>query len=72
MTRVSDELIKRQAAELQDIELTPERCAELAVEVGNYNRRVSDAASELEFDNEPAEFAKLLRELRREPPVAGA
>jgi hypothetical protein len=71
VNKVSDELIKRQADELQDIELTAERCAELAVEVGNYNRRVSDAASDLEFDNEPAEFARLLRGLRREPPAAG-
>jgi len=69
--KVSDDLIKRQARELQGIELTDERCTELAVEVGGYNRRVSDAAADLEFDNEPAEFAKLLRGLRREPPAAG-
>lgn len=71
MNKVSDELIKRQASELQDIDLTDERCAELALEVGGYNRRVSDAAGELEFDNEPAEFAKLLRAFRREPPTVG-
>lgn len=71
MDKVSDELIKRQAEELQGIKLTAGRCAELAVEVGNYNGRVREAASELEFDNEPAEFARLLRELRRDPPAAG-
>ena len=67
--RVSDELIRRQARELQDIDLTDERCAELAVEVGGYNAKVSAAATDLEFDNEPAQFTRLLREYRREPPT---
>jgi len=67
--KVSAELIRRQAVELQGMDLTEARCAELATEVGGYNLRVSDAARDLEFDNEPAEFAKLLRALRRDPPA---
>ena len=65
---VSTDLIDRQARELQDITLTPERTAELAVEVGRYNHEVAQAAQALDFDEEPADFARTLRDLRREPP----
>lgn len=65
---VSTDLIDRQARELQDIELTPERTAELAVEVGRYNREVAQAARGLDFDEEPADFTRVLRRLRRDPP----
>ena len=66
--KVSAQLIASQARQLHQADLTEQRCAELAEEVGNYNGKVAEAALELEFDNEPAEFAKLLRSLRREPP----
>ena len=66
---VTPELIARQAQELQDLDLAPARCAELAAEVEGYNRQVAEAAAELEFENEPAEFARALRALRREMPA---
>lgn len=59
--KVSSELIGLQARQLQSLELTAERRQELAVEVGGYNETVREAALELDFDQEPADFRKALR-----------
>lgn len=61
---VDPELIALQGEQLQDLNLTSERCAELAAEVGRYNQTVRAAAGELTFDDEPADFARSLLALR--------
>ena len=61
---VDPKLIALQGEQLQDLNLSPERCAELAAEVGRYNGAVKSAAGELSFDDEPADFARALLALR--------
>ena len=65
---VTPELIKAQAAQLQEVALTDARATELAAEVDRINRVVREHAIDLEFDDEPARYAVLLRELRQESP----
>jgi hypothetical protein len=54
-------LILRQAAELQDLDITDERADVLAPEVQAINEAVSEAAFDLEFDDEPVGFFRALR-----------
>ena len=63
--RVSSELIRRQASELQRVSVSDERASELAVELESLNSAVFEAALDLEFDDEPAGFARLLRSAGR-------
>ncbi len=58
--KVSVELIERQASELQDIPVSRERGAELALEVDNFNRDVFEAARDRDFNDEPTGFLKVL------------
>ena len=58
--KVSVELIDRQASELQHISVSRERVAELASEVDNFNRDVFEAAQELDFNDEPIGFLRVL------------
>lgn len=58
---VTPKLILRQAAELQNLDITEERAEQLAPEVQAINRDVSDAAFDLEFDDEPVGFFRALR-----------
>ena len=69
MTRpVSPELIRRQAEELHRFTIAEDRASELAAEVETINAIVLEAARELDFDDEPATFARLLRAARPEAP----
>jgi hypothetical protein len=54
-------LILRQAAELQGLDITDERADVLAPEVQAINEAVSEAAFDLEFDDEPVGFFRALR-----------
>ena len=58
--KVSVELIERQASELQHIPVSRERGAELASEVDNFNRDVFKAAQDLDFNDEPIGFLRVL------------
>lgn len=58
---VTPKLILRQAAELQNLDITEERAEQLAPEVQAINHDVSDAAFDLEFDDEPVGFFRALR-----------
>jgi len=64
---VGPALIDMQARQLQHLDLTPSRCKELAREVGGYNETVREAALELDFEHEPADFRKALRALSGTP-----
>jgi len=59
--RVSPELIQRQAEELHRFTVAAGRAAELAGEVDSINTVAFDAALDLEFDEEPSGFMRLLR-----------
>ena len=59
--KVTSELILQQASALQRLEITEERAEELTSEVAAINDTVLDAAQEMEFDDEPASHARLLR-----------
>ncbi len=59
--KVTSELILQQASALQRLEITDERAEELTSEVAAINDTVLDAALEMEFDDEPASHARLLR-----------
>lgn len=65
---VTPKLILRQAAELQDLDITDERADVLAPEVQAINEAVSEAAFDLEFDDEPVGF---FRALRQQKPAGG-
>lgn len=58
---VTPKLILRQAAELQNLDISEERAEQLAPEVQSINHDVSDAAFDLEFDDEPVGFFRALR-----------
>lgn len=58
---VTPKLILRQAAELQNLDITEERAGELAPEVQSINHDVCEAAFDLEFDDEPVGFFRALR-----------
>lgn len=64
--RVSPELIRRQAEELHRFTVADDRAAELADEVETINAAAFEAALDLEFDDEPAAFVRLLRAARSE------
>ena len=67
--RVSPELIRRQAEELHRFSVPEDRAAELAGEVEALNSAVFEAALDLDFDDEPAAFPRLLRAARPEDPA---
>ena len=58
---VTPKLILRQAAELQNLDISEERAEQLAPEVQSINHDVSEAAFDLEFDDEPVGFFRALR-----------
>ena len=60
--KVSPELILRQGKELQSIEISDERAGQLAGEVETINSAAREAADELDFDDEPAGFFRVLRQ----------
>ena len=64
--KVTPDLILQQASALQRLEITEARAEELSEEVAAINDTVLDAALEMEFDDEPASHARLLR---REKPA---
>ncbi len=59
--RVSTELIDRQGSELQRIEYTPGRSAELAEELDVINGEMYEMAKIREFNDDPGAFDRLLR-----------
>ncbi len=63
---VSPELIRRQAEELHRFTIAEDRASELAAEVETINAAAFEAAQELDFDDEPVAFARLLRAARAE------
>ena len=65
---VTPKLILRQAAELQNLDITEERAEQLAPEVQSINHDVVEAAFDLEFDDEPVGF---FRALRLQKPAGG-
>jgi hypothetical protein len=67
--RVSAELIRRQAEELQRFSVPEGRAETLAGEVEALNSAVFEAALELDFDDEPAAFPRALRAARPEEPT---
>jgi hypothetical protein len=60
MAKVTAELIRLQGAQLQSRTIELERAAELAAELEAMHSAVSEAARDLEFDDEPADFQKVL------------
>ena len=58
--RVTELLIRHQATELQRIDVSAKRALELAEEVEQLNSCVLKAAENLEFDDEPAAFTRML------------
>ena len=70
MAKVTSELIRLQGAQLQARTIESERAAELAAELEAMHAAVSDAARDLDFDDEPADFQKVL--LRNAPKAEGA
>lgn len=67
--KVSPELIRRQAEELHGFSVDDLRASELAKEVETINSAAFDAAQDLDFDDEPATFARLLRSARPGAPA---
>lgn len=59
--KVTAELILKQASALQRLEITAARAEELSEEVAAINDTVLDAALEMDFEDEPASHARLLR-----------
>ena len=59
--RVSTELIDRQGSELQRIEYTPGRSAELAEELDVINGEMLEMAKMREFNDDPGAFDRILR-----------
>ena len=59
--KITPELILKQASALQRLEITEARAEELSEEVAAINDTVLDAALEMDFDDEPASHARLLR-----------
>jgi hypothetical protein len=67
VTKVTGELVRLQGAQLQARTIEPDRATDLAVELAAMNEAVSDAARDLDFDDEPADFQRvLLRNSRKE------
>lgn len=62
--KVSPELIRRQAEELHRFVVDDVRASELAKEVESINSAAFDAAQDLDFDDEPVAFSRLLRSAR--------
>ncbi len=60
---ISPSLIIEQAATFHGLTVTPDRAAELSKEVGALNAAVVEAAAGLDFNDEPADFLSLLRQL---------
>lgn len=70
MAKVTADLIRLQGAQLQSRAIEPERAAELAAELEAMHTAVSEAARDLDFDDEPADFQKVL--LRNAPKAEDA
>ena len=64
---IDADLILREAREFQELALSPERAAELAVEVRALIENVLQVADSAEFDDEPAHFLHVLSALRDAP-----
>ena len=60
MAKVTAELIRLQGEQLQARTIDAERAAELAAELEAMHRAVSEAAHDLEFDDEPGHFNRVL------------
>jgi hypothetical protein len=60
MDALDPNLIQAIAAELQDGHVGDERAVELAAEVGRLNAAVLREANTLQFQDEPAHFARAL------------
>ena len=65
MAKVTGELIRLQGEQLQARKIDAERAAELAAELEPMHAAVSEAARDLEFDDEPSHFQRVL--LRHAP-----
>lgn len=66
MSKVTAEFIRQQGVQLQARAIDFGRAAELAAELEVMHEVVSEAASDLDFDDEPADFQRIL--LRNAPP----
>lgn len=64
---IDAELIQRQAAELQRLQLEPARATELAEEVRVLVDNAMSASMEASFDDDPDSFLYLLAALRDAP-----
>jgi hypothetical protein len=60
VTNVTGELIRLQGAQLQARTIEPDRATDLAVELTAMNEAVSEAARGLDFDDQPADFQRVL------------
>lgn len=60
LKKVSAELVRLQAEELQDFALDDGRASDLAAEVSVFVGTVKDAAWSLEEDDEPSHFVRAL------------
>jgi hypothetical protein len=66
VTNVTGELIRLQGAQLQATPIEPDRATDLAAELTAMREAVSEAARDLDFDDEPADFQQaLLRNSRK-------
>ena len=69
---ISPSLILEQAATMHGLTVTPERAEELSLEIGKLNAAIAEAAAGLDFNDEPARFLSLLRQLgETEAPSGG-
>lgn len=58
--KITDTLIRGQAAALHGLDIPEARCAELAADVERHNAAIRHAAQQLDFNDEPARFNTLL------------
>lgn len=67
MTKMTGELIRLQGAQLQARAIELDRATDLAAELTAMHEAVTDAARDLDFDDEPADFQQaLLRNSRKQ------
>ncbi len=66
--KITGELIRSHGKALRDLEISGQRAAELAIEVERHNRAILNAASMLDFNDEPAKFLSALAELKHPAP----
>ena len=61
VTKVTAQMVREHARQLQGLDFSAERCAELARDVERHAAAIAAASPNLDFNDEPARFTALLR-----------